>query len=534
MKNRNLNKLLAVGLVVLSLPVAVHAAASGESRPNIVYILCDDLGYGDVKCLNKDGKIATPNVDRLAAGGMTFTDAHSGSSVCTPTRYGIMTGRYAWRTRLQSGVLGGYSPRLIASGRLTVASLLKQQSYATACFGKWHLGVDWARTNGEKPGDDIKNASNIDFTKPVEGGPTDCGFDTYYGISASLDMPPYVFIENSKAVSVPTEVTKEGGREGLTATGFKASDVLPTVTQKAVAFIDQNAAKAKGGTPFFVYIPFNSPHTPIRPTDEWKGKSGLSEYGDFVMETDWAVGEVMKALERNGIADNTLLIFTSDNGCSPAAGIPEMEAKGHHPNYLFRGHKADIWDGGHRIPFICRWPAKIKAGSTSGQLTCLTDLMATAAEIAGAKLPATAGEDSVSMLPAMLGTATQPLREAAVHHSIKGMFAIRQGHWKLELCPGSGGWSKPGDPDALQQGLPKLQLYDMSGDVTEQANIQDKHADVVARLTKLLEKYVADGRSTPGTPQQNDVPIVILKPIKGAAAGAKAKGKKAAAAAEEK
>lgn len=516
---------MAVVLGILSFPVAVRAAASGENLPNIVYILCDDLGYGDVKCLNKDGKIATPNVDKLAAGGMIFTDAHSGSSVCTPTRYGIMTGRYSWRTRLQSGVLGGYSPRLIAPGRMTVASLLKQKGYDTACFGKWHLGMDWARTSGEKLGDDIKNAQNVDFSKPVEGGPADCGFDTYYGISASLDMPPYVFIENRKAVSIPTEVTKEGGREGLTATGFKAVDVLPTVTKKAVAYIDEHAAPAKAGKPFFVYVPLNSPHTPIRPTEEWKGKSGLSDYGDFVMETDWAVGEVMKALERNGIADNTLFIFTSDNGCSPAAGIADMEAKGHHPNYIFRGHKADVWDGGHRIPFICRWPGRVKAGSKSNQLTCLTDLMATAAEIAGVKVPDTAGEDSVSMLPALLGTAAQPLREAVVHHSIKGMFSIRQGSWKLELCPGSGGWSKPGDADALKQGLPTIQLYDMSKDVTEQVNVQDQHADVVARLKKTLEKIVADGRSTPGAPQQNDAPIMIAKEIKEPRAGAKSKGK---------
>ena len=229
------------------------------------------------------------------------------------------------------------------------------------------------------------------------------------------------------------------------------------------------------------------------------------------MQTDSSVGEVMAALEKDGIADNTLVIFTSDNGCSPAAGIPELEKKGHHPNYIFRGHKADIWDGGHRIPFICRWPGKIKARSKTDQLTCLTDLMATSADIVGAKLPAAAGEDSVSMLPALLGTARAPLREAVVHHSIEGRFGIRQGKWKLELCPGSGGWSAPKDGVARSQGLPDIQLYDMSGDISERANVQDKHADVAERLTKLLEKYVADGRSTPGAPQKNDVPVDIWK-----------------------
>ncbi|MCX6880541.1 MAG: arylsulfatase [Verrucomicrobia bacterium] len=487
------------------------AMRSPGKPPNIVYILCDDLGYGDVKCLNPQGKIATPNIDRLAGAGMVFTDAHSGSSVCTPTRYGIITGRYCWRTRVQQGVLEGYSQRLIAPGRVTVASLLKQAGYTTACFGKWHLGMDWALTNGDPSGDKIRNAANVDFGNPVKGGPSDCGFDDFYGIAASLDMPPYVYIENDKAVSIPTEITNEGGRPGLTATGFKAVEVLPTLTRKTVGYIDRQCAGAKNDKPFFIYLPLNSPHTPIVPSAEWRGKSTLGRYGDFVMETDWAVGEVMAALERNGIADHTLVIFTSDNGCSPAAGIPELESKGHSPNHIFRGHKADIWDGGHRIPFICRWPGKIKAGSNSSQLTCLTDLMATCAEIAGLKVPDDAGEDSVSMLPALLGRDAGPLREAVVHHSIEGKFAIRQGNWKLELCPGSGGWSKPKEADASKQGLPKVQLYDMSGDVGESVNVQDQHPDLVERLTRLLEKYVAEGRSTPGAAQKNDVMVDIWK-----------------------
>jgi len=482
--------------------------------PNIVYILCDDLGYGDVKALNPQGKIPTPNIDRLAGAGMIFTDAHSGSSVCTPTRYGIMTGRYCWRTRVQKGVLEGYSQRLIVPGRPTVASLLKQSGYSTACFGKWHLGFDWALDDGSTPKDGIKNAASVDFSKPAKGGPFDCGFDYFYGIAASLDMPPYVYIENDKAVSIPTEITSEGGRSGLTATGFKAVEVLPTLTRKTVAYIDRQAATAKNGNPFFIYMPLNSPHTPIQPSAEWRGKSVLGKYGDFVMETDWAVGEVMAALERNGLTDQTLLIFASDNGCSPAAGIPQLEAKGHSPNYIFRGHKADIWDGGHRIPFICRWPGKIKAASTSSQLTCLTDLMATCVEITGSKVPEDAGEDSVSMLPALLGKDSAPLHEAVVHHSIEGKFSIRQGKWKLELCPGSGGWSKPKDADALSQGWPKVQLYDMSGDVRESVNVQDKHPEVVERLTRLLEKYVADGRSTPGAVRKNDVPVDIWKVAK--------------------
>ena len=489
---------------------------SPEKLPNIVYILCDDLGYGDVKFLNPQGKIPTSNIDRLAGAGMIFTDAHSGSSVCTPTRYGIMTGRYCWRTRVQKGVLEGYSQRLIAPGRPTVGSLLKQAGYSTACFGKWHLGIDWALADGSTPRSGIKDTTNVDFSKPARGGPFDCGFDYFYGIAASLDMPPYVYIENDKTVSIPTEITSEGGRTGLTAAGFKAVEVLPTLTRKTVGFIDSQAATAKNGKPFFIYMPLNAPHTPILPSAEWRGKSALGKYGDFVMETDWAVGEVMEALERNGIADSTLVIFTSDNGCSPAAGIPQLEAKGHLPNYIFRGHKADIWDGGHRIPFICRWPGMIKAATTSKQLTCLTNLMATCAEIVGVKVPADAGEDSVSILPALLGKDAGPLQEAVVHHSIDGKFSIRQGNWKLELCPGSGGWSQPKEADAVKLGLPKVQLYDMSEDVRESVNVQDKHPDVVERLTRLLEKYVADGRSTPGAARRNDVAVDIWKMAKSA------------------
>ena len=463
--------------------------AQKTNKPNIVYILADDLGYGDVHCLGGErSKIATPNIDRLAATGMTFTEAHSSSAVCTPTRYGILTGRYNWRTRLQKGVLNGYSEPLIAADRLTVPAFLKQHGYTTACIGKWHLGMD---------------ISQKDPSAPVGDGPTTRGFDNYFGISASLDMPPFAFIENNRFTEAPT-AEKKWGRAGAAAPGFEAVDVLPTLTRKAVEHI---GAQAKAGQPFFLYLPLNSPHTPIVPTKEWQGKSGLGAYGDFVMETDWAVGEVVAALEKNGIEGNTLVILTSDNGCSPAAGIPALEQQGHFPSELRRGHKADIWDGGHRIPFIARWPDRIKPGTRSDQLICLTDLMATCGEIVGAKLPANAGEDSVSVLPALLGTADKPLHEAVVHHSISGGFAIRQGQWKLELCRDSAGWSKGGDSEPTQ-------LYDMTKDAGERDNQYTAHPEIVARLTAMLEKYVADGRSTPGTPQKNDTAIVIRKNTK--------------------
>lgn len=499
-------------------------AAEQRARPNIVVILCDDLGYGDVKCLNPEGKIATPNMDRLAAAGMIFTDAHSSSAVCTPTRYGLLTGRYNWRSRLQTHVQGGCSPRLIEPGRMTVASMLKEHGYHTAGIGKWHLGMDWALKPGApKFGDNIEEGQagwNVDFTKPIANGPNSVGFDYYFGISASLDMVPYTFIEDDHVVALPTVdkvyplmLGRPQGktREGPAAEDFDAMRVLPTLTEKAVGYIGNRAADAKSGKPFFLYLPLNAPHTPILPTPEWQGKSGLNPYADFVMQTDATIGAVLDALDKHKLTDNTLVILTSDNGCSPQAKYDELLPKGHNPSYIFRGTKADIFDGGHRVPFIARWPGKIKPASTSDQLICLTDIMATCAEIIGFKLPDNAGEDSVSLLPALEGKAAGPLREAVVHHSINGSFAIRQGKWKLELCRDSGGWSAPRPGAKGVADLPPVQLYDLSSDIGERKNVESKHPEIVERLTTLLEKYVEDGRSTPGAKQKNTVEPQIRK-----------------------
>lgn len=503
-----------------------HRAADAQeaSLPNIVLVLADDLGYGDVRCNNPQGKIATPHIDRLAAAGMRFIDAHTTSSVCTPTRYSLLTGRYHWRTRLQSGVLGGLSPPLIAPGRLTVAELLRRRGYHTACVGKWHLGMEWARKPGT-PGfdDNIEKGPegwNVDFTRPIARGPNAVGFDYYFGISASLDMVPYTFIENDRVTALPTVdrsfplmLGKEARRTrpGPAAEKFEAVDVLPALTRRAVEYIGQRAADARAGKPFFLYLPLNAPHTPIVPTPDWQGRSALNYYGDFVMQVDATVGQVARALEEHGLAENTLLLVTSDNGCSPEADFPALLAKGHHPSYIFRGHKADIWDGGHRVPLVVRWPGKVRPGSTCDALVSLVDFMATAADLVGVKLPDNAGEDSISFLPLLLGKTTAPLREALVHQSHPGKFAIRQGRWKLALCAGSGGWSRPRDAEAIKQGLPGVQLYDMETDAGEQRNLQAEHPEVVKRLLALLEKYVADGRSTPGAPQPNDVPIDLWK-----------------------
>jgi len=498
MKEKILRFHLALVLIVLALACGSAVAAEPQAaRPNIVVIVGDDLGYGDVQRLNpKRGRIPTPNLDQIAAQGLTFTDAHSGSSVCTPTRYGLLTGRYAWRTRLQAGVFGDYVAPLIAPDRLTLGGLLRRRGYHTACIGKWHLGFTL-----EGEGKDAKDGA-AKIGARIVGGPTTRGFDYYFGFSRAKVIQ--TLIENDQVIETIEPV-----------------EMLPRLTRRAVAFIGERAADAKAGRPFFLYLPLSSPHLPIVPAAEWQGKSDLGAYGDFVMQTDAAVGAVTRALDDHGLARNTLLILTSDNGCSPHAGVEKLEANGHFPSAGFRGYKSDIWEGGHRVPFLVRWPGVVKAGSASRQLICLTDLMATVADILGFKLPDNAGEDSVSILPALKGTDRAPLRDAVVHHSINGAFAIRQGTWKLSLCPGSGGWSHPNDGEAARQGLPALQLYDLSADVAEQKNLQADQPAVVEKMMALLRRYVADGRSTPGKAQKNDVSVRLQAGEQGAQAAPK-------------
>ena len=513
---------MKAALLLFLASLALTAAAA--DKPNFLFILCDDLGYGDIACLNPAGKIPTPNVDRLARDGVIFTDAHTSSSVCTPTRYGVMTGRYNWRSKLQKGVLGGLSPRLIEPGRLTVASMLQQQGYHTACIGKWHLGMDWTLHPGKQVSElnieTREQAFSADFSKPASNGPNTVGFDYYFGISASLDMVPYAFLENGRVTAQPTEdrglLMFHGddkgrhSREGPAAPGFNGYDVLPTLTDKAIAYFGERAAEAKAGKPFFLYLPYASPHTPILPNPEWRGKSGLNAYADFVMQQDHEVGRLLQALDQHGLSDNTFIVFTSDNGCSPSARYEELLPKGHNPSGQFRGHKADIYEGGHRVPFLVRWPAKVKGGQTTTQLTCLTDFMATAAAITGAKLPEDAAEDSFSFLPALTGSGEGIVRRSLVHHSIGGFFAIREGKWKLALCPGSGGWSEP-RPGKEAKDAPAIQLFDLESDIGERRNVQADHKDIVSCLQMKLEEMVANGRSTPGAHQQNAVAVDLWK-----------------------
>lgn len=523
-------RLLSLSGLACCLLASWPQAAAAVEKPNIIYILADDQGYGDVSALNPESKIPTPHIDRLATGGMIFTDAHSSSGVCTPTRYSLLTGRYHWRTRLQNGVLGGFSAPLIAPDRVTVADFLKEHGYQTACIGKWHLGFDWPLKGGGVAddrgefGQAFADGWRVDYAGAIQNGPLDAGFDRFFGISASLDMPPYVYIRDR----VPTElatVVKAFFRKGPAGAGFEAVDVLPALATETVAEIGARAAGAREGKPFFIYLPLNGPHTPIVPTPEWQGKSGINPYADFTMQVDAVVGQVLEALEKHGLSDNTLVVFTADNGCSPAANIQELQAAGHQPSHIYRGHKADLFEGGHRVPFLVRWPARVKAGTRSDRLIGQWDLIATCADLFDAELPPGAGEDSVSFLPALLGDDTAPGREHLISQSINGSFAIRQGTWKLLLCPGSGGWSdpKPGSPQHAD--LPPVQLYDLATDPGETRNLAAEQPERVAAMRQLIETLIARGRSTPGPDLTNDVPVQLIKPAPPAKGKAKAKSK---------
>jgi arylsulfatase A len=468
--------------------------------PNIVYILADDLGYGDVSAYNIEGGIATPNIDKLAAQGMRFTDAHSPSGVCTPTRYALLTGRYPWRSRLPVGVLRGYSRTLIENNRPTVASLLKNKGYQTAVVGKWHLGLDWVlNKNNENlkntEGYGIKeemNPEHIDFTQNPTQGPKTVGFDYSYVLPASLDMPPYCYLENQQLTEIPTDYTKgnkpESGyagafwREGKMSLSFDFHGVLPTMTAKATDFIKKQAKNK----PFFLYIPLAAPHTPWMPTKDYVSKSKAGEYGDFVQQVDAAVGQVMQTLDSMGFSNNTMVVFTSDNG--PYWRTDYVERFNHKAAGNFRGMKGDAFEGGHRVPFIVRWLGKVKAGTVSNATTTLANLMATCVDILGNKEAAYKVEDSYSILPVLMSKSSQvPNQPAVVHSSSIGYFAIRQGDWKLIEGLGSGGFTEP-QKIKPKEGEPIGQLFNLATDLGEKNNLYNTQPKKVKELTDLLSK----------------------------------------------
>ena len=500
-------------------------------RPNIIFIMADDMGYGDVGCYNPNTKIPTPNMDRLAAQGVRFTDAHSPSTVCTPSRYGVLTGRYCWRSRLKRSVLFGYEPPLIEKERLTVASMLKDVGYHTAAVGKWHVGLGYSTKPGKQidfdaplpwPEATREEEESIDFTKPLKGGPTELGFDYFFGTSGcSTAQPPYGFIENDRFIEPPSVYRAErlwlSRRPGMTSIDWEDSEPDPIFARKAVQYIEERATKKK---PFFLYLCPSSPHDPC--VDEVvpefaKNTSNAGPRGDMVWLVDWMVGEVMDALDRTGAADNTLILVTSDNGALPGDLMPEpraidaamvdgeleapwiMETErvnlafnlyGHKSCGDWRGYKGHIWEGGHREPLIARWPGKTKPDTVCDNLVGLTDLLATCAAINNIPLTQGTPEDSVNILPLLLGEqVAEPVRSDLIHHSGAGFFSIRQGPWKCVFDTKGHGWfSSP--PVAGSPG----QLYNIEDDPTERHDLWNERPDVVTSLANLLK--IRQGHST--------------------------------------
>lgn len=482
--------------------LALLLCASVRAAPNVVIILADDLGYGDLGVYNPASKIPTPNLDRLAEQGIRFTDAHTPDSVCTPTRYGLLTGRYAWRTRLKKGVLNGGSAPLIAKDRLTLPDMLQEQGYATGAIGKWHLGYDWPLLNESKP----QTVDNVDWSQPIADGPLQHGFTYQFG----LGKPAWTFVENARVLARPTEkfdlthlpayLMGGNNNKGTKAPSFRFERMLPRFTEEAVGFIQRHAAAKK---PFFVYFTPITPHRPVVPNKEFAGKSAAGLYGDFVAEFDWAVGEIVASVERTGVANETLIIVTSDNGPEVDAYRRVLEYD-HRSMHSLRGVKRDLWEGGHRVPFIARWPARIPAGTVQPEVICLTDIMATIAALTGYELPNTAAEDSYDVSRALLGEEIDtPIREATVHHGSKGWFAIRQGDWVL-IDHSTGDNNAPGrnrEPEWFRRELmapsheESAELFNLAADPREQTNVATGHPEKARALKALLERYKADGRS---------------------------------------
>lgn len=477
-------------LLVFSFPVFAQ-----KQKPNVIVILADDLGYGDVGYLNPDAKTKTPNMDAVARAGMTFTNAHAPSAVCTPTRYALLTGRYSWRSRMKKGVLHGYSAPLLEPGRETIATMLQKQGYATACVGKWHLGLEWQPKDAElkvDKGGTYPNGDNVDFTKPAPG-PSLAGFDYSFIIPASLDMEPYCFVKNGRVLNTPMqpyagEPTLTDGRyidrfhrKGQIAQDFTVEKTLPTFVQEAEGFIRENADK-----PFFLYLPLNAPHTPWVPVTPFKGSSAVGLYGDFVAQTDDALGRVVRLLDSLKIADNTLVIFTSDNGAY--WWQEEIDQFDHRANGDWRGRKGDIHEGGHREPFFVKWPGQIAPGSSTDQALCLTDVFASVANIVQATLPKDTAEDSFNFWPVWRGVKTaKPVRESVVHQSADGMLALRQGDWKYVEALGSGGFTEPKRIKAVS-GQPTGQLYNMKDDPNESHDLAKDNLAKTKELAAALER----------------------------------------------
>ena len=507
-----MQKILFLSVLVLMILGSCNSSTQEIVKPNIIIIYTDDQGYGDVRALNPDAKIQTPNMDKLANEGMIFTDGHSSDGVCTPSRYSLLTGRYSWRTSLKRGVLSSDGPCLIEKDRMTIASLLKENGYNTAMVGKWHLQMDFEGSLGK----------DRDWSKPFTGGPIDRGFDYFFGIPASMNYGVLTYLENDRVLDPPILWTKkknditprtyrmtppyetepgEGKQWVEAAPSFNDELVLETFAAKAVEFISASAEDAKNGEPFFLYFALTSPHLPHCTHPDFQGRSKCGNYGDFMEETDYRIGQVLDALTANGIERNTLVIFSSDNGAE-SNYVYQRDTYGHYSCMNFKGGKRDIYEGGHHVPFLMRWPEVIDAGRQADIPVCQSDFFATIADIIGATIPESAGEDSYSLYPLLLSeNYDRELRGPVIHHSASGHFAIREGDWKLNMFRGSGGSLEP-KFIVPEEGEAIYELYNLKNDPEETLNLYFEHPEIVKDLTTKITRIVVDGRSTPGTPQE--------------------------------
>ena len=489
-------------LSILLAALAVFGA-NALAKPNVVILYADDMGVADVSYGDPKAKIQTPNIDKLATRGITFTDAHSSSGICTPSRFSLLTGEHHWRRF--HGIVGAYGESVFKPGEFTIARMFKEEGYATGAFGKWHLGWDWDAIR--KPGvakNDTK-AESYDWTKPFPGGPLDQGFDYYFG-DGTINFPPYCWIEGDRFVTIPTKPVMKsrplagggGFRAGPMAEGWNPYDVLPTSTKKTVEWIE----KREDDEPFFVYLAFNSPHYPIVPNKEFQGKSDAGYYGDFMIETDAMVGKVVAALEKKGVLENTIVIFTADNGAEKLA-FSRLEEFDHWSSGAFRGLKRDVYEGGHRVPFIVSWPGKIEPGSSSDETVNQVDLAATFADIIGYKLSNDEAIDSYDILPVLTGKEYErPLRVATVQNTSENSYALRQGDW-VYINSASGAAHSEGKAylkhfglKTYPKGTPGL-LFNLKDDPRQSKNVYDQHPDRVASMKALLERYRGGERSAP-------------------------------------
>lgn len=507
-------------LSLLLLPVFAYSTSASACdnpapRPNILLILADDLGYGDVRCYNDQAKIPTPHIDQLAREGMRFTDAHSPSTVCTPTRYSILTGQMAFRIGYRGVFAGAGGPCLIRPEQLTLPQMLRNQGYATAMVGKWHVGLSFEDATGERiTQDGIDGVRTIDFARPISDSPIHRGFDRFFGTACcpTTDFL-YAFIDGDRIPIPPTQVLDKSGlpkhpyahdnRTGLIAPDFDLQEVDMTFLRKSREFLEEHV-RTKPDQPFFLFHSTQAVHLPSFPGRDFRGRTSAGPHGDFLCELDQIVGELMATLNRLGAAENTIVIFTSDNGPETTAAIHMRADHNHDGARPWRGLKRDQWEGGHRVPLLVRWPHQVSTETVCDQTVCLTDLMATCASVCGAELPDSAAEDSFDLLPVLLSQDTdRPIREYTLHQTISLALAIRKGPWKYLDHRGSGGNNYDKNPDLRPFALPESaaeapgQLYNLDQDPGETTNLYFRHPGIVTRLRTLLEETRQSGRSRP-------------------------------------